>query len=245
MKKISALKIIALAAVLSCGAKAMASDFGLEALNAADVRAAKTDFRAADPKPAGDDDMIGIDVAVRVPYKTIKKAVGQLAEKNKDVTIIDENAPVMSKSGEFIKIDNIQVNVNGIMARPTLLLKPYLEGRDRLSIRIQRVQLHASMEPDQKAAPELDQNELMSQVMESLIKTVYAAIDAKLKPEHTQYTARDIIRMRYDKTAWTLRMAFSYRIMNQLMPPGLVGTMHLTGFTFSDTAISLKVETGE
>lgn len=245
MKNIT-LKLIALAAILACGTKAMASDFGLEALHASDIRVSQTDFRVPAPAPVGDDDMIGVSLAIRVPFKVVKRGFVLMSEANKDLTIVDANAPVMSKSGEFLKVGNIQMDVNGIVVRPTVTLKPYMEGRDKLAIRVQRVQLHAVMEPDVKAvAPAMDQEEIMAQVMDSLIKSIHAAIDAQLKPEHGQYAAKEMLRMNYDKATWTLHMDFSYKVMNQLIPSGLVGEMHLAAFSFDAGALNLSVQTGD
>jgi hypothetical protein len=260
MKKINTLKIITLAAVLSCGAKAQASDFDLAGLSAADVRSSQAGIEIKAPAAQVDtDDLIGIDMSVRIPFKTLKKAVGMMAASDKDLTIIDPSVQVVSKAGEFLKISNLRVDVGGIIVEPTLTLKPYMEGRDKLAIRIQRVQLHASMAPDAASSAALpignptradnsqsfNQEDMMAQVMGVMIKSVYSSIDAKLKGEHPAIKAEDILTMKYDKAAWTLHAAFSSKVLHQFLPEGLVGDIHLTGFTFSDTGITMKVQTAQ
>lgn len=240
-------KIITLAAALSCGT-AYASDFGLEGLSASGIGAQTQDFRAPAPKPsAGGGDLIGMDINIRVPFKLIKDAVVKMAASDRRLSVLDAAAPVAGKAGDFLKVGNIQVNAGGIMVAPVLTLKPYLEGRDRLAVRVQRVQIHASMQPDVRSAglPQLSQEDVMAQVMDTVIKSVYSALDAQLSARRLPLRARDVVTLRYDKAAWTLHGTVSPRIMHQFIPGGLVGDMHLTGFSFSDTGLALRIQTAE
>jgi hypothetical protein len=238
-------KIIALAAVLACGGSAAASDFGLEGLSADDIRSSMADIKAPVPQ-AGADDLIGVDMSVRIPYKALTKAVGLMAAANKNLVLIDPSAPVVSKSGDFLRITNFRVDQGGIIVEPTLTLKPYFEGRDKLAIRVQRVQFHASMQPDRSApAAQLNQEDIMAQVMDVLIKSVYASITNNLKNKHIAMTAQQVMTLKYDKAAWTLHAAVSSKILYEFLPTGLVGDIHLTGFGLTDTGITLKVATPE
>ena len=247
MKKTTTFKIIALAAALSTVGSAYASDFGLDGFSAADIRAGRTDFKApAAPKPETGDDMIGLDMNIRVPFKMLRNAVVQVSASGKRLTIIDQNAPVMSKAGDFLKISNLRVDANGIIVTPTLTLKPYIEGRDKLAIRVQRVQLHASMEPSVKVAPAaINQEDIMAQVMDVMIKGVYAALDKKLQAKQIPLKAEEVVSMKYDKAAWTLHAAVSSKIMREFIPAGLMGELHLTGFTFNETGLNLKIQTAK
>ena len=260
MKKISTLKLIALAAVLSCGGKAWAADFDLSGLNAADIRSSQADIKVPAAQMEADE-VIGVDLSIRVPFKILKKAVTMAAASEKCLTIIDPAAPVVSKSGEFLKISNITVDANGIIVQPTLTLKPFLEGRDKLAIRIQKIQVHASMAPDAASSgarttgspiradagngQAINQEQLMAQVMDVMIKSAYSALNAKLKVEHPMIKAEDILTLKYDKASWTLRATFSSKVLRELVPAGLVGDLHLTGFTFNDTGLVLKIQTDE
>jgi len=240
MKKLT-LKLIALA--LFCGS-ASASEFDLAGLSAADIRVGMADIKAPVSQAQIEDDMIGMDLNIRVPFKMIKNAVTQMAATEKRLTIMDKNAPVVFKSGEFLKISNIKIDQGGIIVIPTLTLKPYLEGRDKLAIKIQRIQLHASMEPSVKAAPAaVNEEQVMSQVMDVLIKGVYSALDEKLKAKNIPMKAQDVVKLNYDKTAWILHASVSSKIINQFVPAGMMGELHLTGFSFSDTGLALKLQT--
>lgn len=243
MKNLNLKTILAATALLLCG-RAMASDFDLASVSADDVRAVQAGLKAPVPAPSADD-MVGVDLGIRIPYKTLKKAVLMVAASDKRLTVIDQDAPVMSKSGEFLRVTNIRVNQGGIIVQPTLTLKPYLEATDKLALRIQRVQLHAAMEPDVKAMPvgPINQEEVMVQVMDVAIKGVYSAVNDFLKKKQIPMKAEEVIKMSYDKTAWTLRATLSSKIINQFVPPGLVGELHLTGFTVGDNGITLKIQT--
>lgn len=243
MKNIT-LKIIALAAILSCG-DAAASGFDLSYLNAADIKASQASIKVPAPRVEADE-LIGMDMNIRVPFKMVKSAVVNMTATEKRLTIIDKNAPVIFKSGEFLKISNIKIDQGGIIIIPTLTMKPFLEGTDKLAIRIQRIQLHASMEPSLKAAPAaINQEEIMAQVMDVMIKGIYSALNEKLKAKQIPMKAEEVVNMKYDKAAWTLHAAVSSKIMREFIPAGLVGDLHLTGFSFNDTGISLKIQTAE
>lgn len=246
MKNLKLKTIFAAAALLACG-NARAYDFALSAVNAEDMRAAQQDLRSPVPAPRpAADELIGVDMNIRVPYKTLKNAVKMVAASEKRLTIIDQNAPVVFKSGEFLKISNLHVDANGIKVVPTLTLKPFLEGPDKLAIRVQRVQLHASMEPDvmkSAALPAVNQEEIMAQVMDVMIKGVYSALNEKLKAKQLPLKAEDVVRLTYTKADWTLRARVSSRIIGEFLPAGLVGEMHLTGFAFNDAGLTLKIQT--
>lgn len=235
--------MITAAALLLCGG-AKASEFDLAGLDLADVRAIQADVKAPAPKPVADE-LIGVDMNIRVPYKTLKRATLMVAASEKRLTIINKDAPVVFKSGEFLKISNIHINANGIEVIPTLTLKPYLEAKDRLAVRVQRIQLHASMEPSVKAAPMpvINQEEIMVQVMDVMIKGVYSALNDFLKKKQIPMKAEDVVKMQYNKADWTLRATVSSKIIGQFVPPGLLGELHLTGFAFNDSGLVLNIQT--
>ena len=242
MKK-TLIAIIA-AAAFSAGS---ANAFELEGLKASDLRAPAQDFQTPAPSRASGDDFIGMDLAVRVPFKVVKKAVEQASAKDGRISILDKNAPVAMKSGDFLKLTNIQIDQGGIIVNPTLILKPYLVSTDKLAIRIQRVQLHAAMEPTVKAAPlpQLNQEDLMAQVMDVMIKTVYTAVDGVLKKKNLPLKADQIIKLSYDKAAWTLYGSISSQNLHSLIGTDLVGEMHLTGLAFNVTGLVIKVQTAD
>ncbi|OGR64208.1 MAG: hypothetical protein A2X31_13130 [Elusimicrobia bacterium GWB2_63_22] len=240
MKKLI-LNLIALALLASA---ASASDFDLSGFSASDIRTGMADLRAPAPQAQIEDDVIGVDMNIRVPFKMIKNAVVAMTVTENRLTIIDKNAPVIFKSGEFLRISNITVDQGGIVVVPTLTLKPYFVSRDKFAIRIQRVQMHASMEPSVKSVPAaVTEEQVMVQVMDVLIKGVYSALDAKLKAKNIPLKAQDVVKLNYDKAAWTLNAQVSSKIINQFVPAGIMGDLHLTGFSFSDTGLALKIQT--
>lgn len=232
------------AVLLGCGCAA-ASDFGLQGFSPDDIRVSQSEVRAPAAQVETGGDMVGLDMNVRVPFKLLKKAAVQVAAPGSGITLLDPSAPVVYKSGEFVKISNLRVNSGGIIVEPTITLKPYLEARDRVAVKVQRVQVHASMTPSRsgRAVPELSQEDLMAQVMDTMVKSVYSALDAKLKEKKLPLRAQDVVTMRYDKAAWILHVAVSSKVMYQFVPADMVGAMHLTGFSFSDTGVAMKIQT--
>lgn len=244
MKKIT-LKLITLTALLSCAGNALASEFYLSGLSVSDIKASQASIRVPAPQPETDE-LIGMDMNIRVPFKMIRKAVADMTVTEKRLTIIDKTAPVIFKAGEFLKISNIKIDQGGIIIVPTLTIKPYLEGRDKLAIRIQRIQLHASMEPSMKSAPSpITEEQVMEQVMDVLIKGVYSSLDEKLKAMKSPLKAQEVVALKYNKADWTLRAAISSKILGQFIPAGLMGELHLTGFAFNETGLTLKIQTAE
>ncbi len=240
MKKFT-LNLIALA--LMAG---NAAAFDLSGVSADEIRAVQADLRApAASRPQAEDDLIGMDINIRVPYKTIKTGVEKMAASDRRLTMIDKNAPVAFKYGEFLRVSNIKIDQGGIIVLPTLTLKPYLEGTDKLAIKIQRIQLHASMEPSVKAMPTgaISEEQVMTQVMDVMIAGVYSAVNDFLKQKQIPLKPQDVVKMSYDKTAWILRAQVSSKVMHQFIPGGLMGDLHLTGFSFSDSGLALKIQT--
>lgn len=222
-----------------------AAAFDLAGLGAADIRAAQADFRAPAPQQQAEDDLIGMDMNIRIPFAAVKKGVEQVAATERRLTIIDKNAPVAFKYGEFLRVSNIKIDQGGIIALPTLTLKPYFVATDKFAIRVQRIQLHASMEPSVKAAPmpAINEEEIMVQVMDVLIKGTYSAVNDFLKKKQIPMKAEDVIKLRYDKAAWTLHAQVSSKIMGQFIPAGFMGELHLTGLSFNEKGLNLQIRT--
>lgn len=255
MKNIT-FKILALAAALGCGGGAMAAEFDLAGLDADGVRGIPG-VKAAPVNVADEDDTIGIDAAIRVPYKTIKKGMVLMAAANKQISIIDGSAPIMVRSGEFMKILNIRVNLGGIIAEPVITLKPYLEGRDKIAIKIQKIQLHVSMQPTPGrssaqatvAAPvqgteaDFNKEQMMADVMKAMTDGITGALNSSLAAGGSQLRAADIVNFKYDKETWILHTRISTSAIKRYLPGGYLGDLHLTGLAFNDSAISIKFQT--
>ncbi|OIO03815.1 MAG: hypothetical protein AUJ51_03230 [Elusimicrobia bacterium CG1_02_56_21] len=246
MKKNIILKLIAVAAILSCGGLVQASDFGLESLSAADIRSGQSYLKASDPR-AEPDELIGVEMKVRVPFKALKKIFLMASVSDSSLSIIDPAAQVIGKSGEMLRISNINVDQGGIIMTPVVTLKPSMDGRDKLVFRVNKIKVHASMEPSLKGIPEppIDQEELIGRIMDVVVKCIYTGINEKLKAKQVPLKAEDFLTIKYDKAAWALRVTVSHRLINEFFPAGLVGDFHLTGFSFNETGINLNVQTAE
>ncbi|MCX5784399.1 MAG: hypothetical protein NTX59_01790 [Elusimicrobia bacterium] len=262
IKKTIAINIL-IAAALSLARPASASDFDLSSLSAGGLRG--TEFKAAPvPRPrapkADPDELVGIDLSIRVPFKAIKKAVVMMAASDKRLSIIDPAAPVLERSGESLKVVNIRLDLNGIIIEPVVTLKPYFEGKDKLAMLIQRVQMHASMSPSasrkSKSAavsapaaantePEFNKEDMMADIMGVLTGGIMDAFNASLIENHSPLKASDIVVFKYDKAAWTLHAVVSTAALKRYLPEGVVGDVHLTGLSLSDNAIGIKFGTEE
>jgi hypothetical protein len=89
----------------------------------------------------------------------------------------------------------------------------------------------------------ISEEQVMTQVMDVLIQGVYSAVNDFLKKKQIPMKAQDVVKMNYDKTAWVLHAQVSSKIMNQFVPGGLVGELHVTGFSFNDKGLALKIQT--
>ncbi len=254
MKKIT-FKVMALVAALGCGGSALASEFDLQGLDSDGIRG--IGMKVAPVTAPDTDDTIGIDAAIRIPYKTIKKGMIMMTMANRQISIIDGAEPIMLRSGEFMKILNIRVNLNGILVEPVITLKPYLEGRDKLAIKIQRIQLHVSMSPTpgrssaqapipapvQGAESDFNKEQMMADVMKAMTDGITGAINDELAANGSPLRAADIVNFKYDKAAWVLHTRISTSAIKRYLPGGYMGDLHLTALAFNDSAISLKFKT--
>ncbi|MCX5784141.1 MAG: hypothetical protein NTX59_00475 [Elusimicrobia bacterium] len=254
IKKITAMNIL-IAAVLCLGGPASASEFNLSSVSADNLRG--TEFKAAPvPLPrvhkAAPNELIGIGLSIRIPFKVINKAM--LTEKR--LSLINPAAPALERSGEMLKVVNIRLNINGIIIKPVITLKPYLEDKDKLAVKVQRVQLHASGSPTPGSiglpaalptpdtGPGFNTENTMADVMGIITDAIREAINESLAANHSSLSADDLIVSRYDKAAWTLHSVISTAVLKRVLPENLVGEVHLTGFRFDDSSLIVELTTG-
>jgi len=248
IKKVAAI-IILIAAALSLGKSASASEFKLPSMSEAELRG--TEFKAV-PVPhvsgAARDEFIGTDLSIRIPFKFINKVM--LLQDG--LSIIDPSAPVLERSGELIKVVNFRLDIKGIRTEPVITLKPWLEGKDRLAVKVMRVRLHAAASPtpgasgDLVSLPRPDNGEefnlenTVSDIMGIITDGIKDAISESLAAQHSSLRAADMINSEYDKAAWTLHTVVSPAVLNRLMPEGMVGEIHMNGFSFDDSALFIR-----
>ncbi len=243
--------VIILITVALCFVRpAPASEFNLTSISAADLRA--TEFKAAVPAPhvpgASRDEFIGTDLSIRIPFKFINKVM--LLQDG--LSIIDPAAPTLERSGEAIKVVNFRLNIKGIIMEPVVTLKPWLEGKDKLAVKIMGVRLHASASPtpgasgDLVSLPQPDNGEefnlesMVSDIMGIITDGIRDAISESLAANHSSLRAADMISSEYDKAAWTLHTVISPAVFNRAMPDGMVGEVHMNGFSFDDSALFIR-----
>jgi hypothetical protein len=232
---------------------AIASDFNLNSQTAGNMYEDNYKLSSDIPMPNkalqdDSDDMIGLNLSIRIPYPAIKKAFLKATEaeiQNTKITIMDKKAPVIFKSGESLKINNIRVDIGGIIAEPELTFKPYGISRDVLGIKIERAKLHVSMMPDKSMAPQLTQEEIMEKIINILMKTLMDELAKQLSTGNLPVKAEDIVTLSYDKAQWLLRGELHTEFVRNFLPPTLVGDVHFTGFSINDSAIMVNVGTGK
>ncbi|MBU2530935.1 MAG: hypothetical protein KKD35_07860 [Elusimicrobia bacterium] len=163
----------------------------------------------------------------------------------KEVGIIDPSQPILNRSGDNLVLNNIVININGILAEPELTFKPYGISKNVLGIKIERAKLHVSMMPDKSAAPQFTQEEIMEKVMDVLMKTLLDALTKSLSAGSLPLKAEDIVTLTYNKVDWILRGEMHTEFIRNYLPPTLVGDVHFTGFSTNDSAIMVTVGTGK
>ncbi|MEA3306809.1 MAG: hypothetical protein U9Q34_03390 [Elusimicrobiota bacterium] len=245
--KVAAVKIL-IGLLLFSTQYAMASDFNLNSFSAENVYGNELSKL---PMPTKDirnnrDDMIGVQLNLRVPFGAVKKAVKNMGKSENELSIIDGNSPVISKYGENLKIKNIRIDIGGIIVEPELVVKPYLEAKNLMAVKIQKIKIHASMEPSKSLNnQQFTQEELMEKAMEAAIKGIMKSINKKFAAGNTNFKAEDMLEFKYDKAAWVLRAKINPDFIKQYVPAGLIGDVALTGFSFNDSAILIGIGTGK
>ncbi|MEI7529410.1 MAG: hypothetical protein WCK76_10750 [Elusimicrobiota bacterium] len=249
IKRIIGINIL-LAAAICSGGQAPAYAFGLAGVSAADLSAGAYKA-AAVPRPSAPaaDELIGTDLDIRVPFMLINR----LMRTVDCLSIIDPAKPTLERAGKLIKVVNIRLDVNGIILEPVITLKPYLEGRDKLAVRVEHVQMHAGAVPTPGASgiataiPTPDNGTIfniedtMVEVMGIITKGIRDAINEKLQESHSDLTSGEIITSKYDKAAWTLHAVISPSVLKRYLSDRVVGEVHMTAFGFNDSALLIKI----
>ena len=234
-------------AVFAFSQIASANNFDLNSINADDLYS--FDYQnislAEASAPVQKSDTIGGQLNLRVPFVAVKKAVKTVVQNRKELSLINENLPVISKYGENLQIKNIRLDIGGIIVEPGIIFKPYSEAKNVLSIKIQRIKIRASMQPSKSLAgagvQELNQEEIMAKAMEAAIKGIIDALNEKFAAGNINLKAEDMLKFKYDKDAWTLKTRISIKFINQYAPAGLMGDVSLNSFSFDDKAIFIGI----
>ena len=251
---------ILIAAVLSLGGPASASEFNLSSVSADNLRG--IEFKAMPvPLPrvpkAALDELMEMNLSIRIPFKAINKAM--LLEDQ--LSIINLAAPVLQRYGDLLQVFNIRLKINGITMEPVITLKPYFEAKNKIAIRIQRVQLHAAGAPTPGSsgipvavpAPDtgsdFNTEEMVAGVVGLLTGSITDALNEKLIASQSPLRAADIIVFEYNKTDWTLHVGVSASAIKHYVSKTLFDSkklfkdIYMTGFSFTDSAIVIELAT--
>lgn len=197
------------------------------------------------PVRAGDDS-VGLGATVRLPYTVVSKIFAYNNSGAAVVNVIDTTKPLFYKSGDYLYMSNIRVDINGIAATPTIVMKPFYEGPDKIAIKIQRIMLHMSMSGPKtrrtKNEPELTQEELMGQVMDGVVDMLQKCVsDALGKHTPPGSDTMRVLKMTYDRDNWmvhaTIWTNFPFASLGDYM-----NDVHITGFAITDSAFMLKLD---
>jgi len=238
--------LLALAVPVLFAGAAIADDFRPGSVNVSAIKAksAKT-ARASTAKSVSPVRALStLDLSVRIPFTALNRAFVTMSDPN--VTLKDSKQPVLVPAGSVIRLSNLVVNLNGIKVLPTVELKPYFEGQNRLAVKITRVDVNLSMSPDKSmksASPFLDKNEIMAMVMEQVTDGVKKQIAATLAANKVSLQVSDIVSFSYDKETWVEHIAINPAFISPLMPK-LLSSLNLTAFAFDQNGITLSVNSG-
>ncbi|MEI7528752.1 MAG: hypothetical protein WCK76_07395 [Elusimicrobiota bacterium] len=242
MKKI----ILAVTAALIVPMSVLAGDFDLNSMKLSGLRASQPE--AVDAGMPVPQEIAGFNKSPNIPAAaldmTIKlpfKALGERLYGLTDVKIVplDASAPALYRQGGHIAFSNVSVDYNGIVVEPTVLMKIYFEGNNRLAITV------VSVEADMVFGPKsvINKDELMEMLMTKITNGMTGAMDAAFAANKVKLRAADVLRFAYDRKSWTMRAAVTPNFVAPLLP-GLISDVNLTAFTFDSTGFALSVKSG-
>ena len=227
-----------------------ASAFDLDSIQVPDIEGIESVSTMRAPVPVARpvripaEELIGLTAEATIPFAAVKRGLEQVAASDPRVTITDPLLPVAIKVGEFMRLQNIHIDIGGIKVDPVITLKPYLEARNKIAIRVQRIQLHVEMQPDRmKAASQMSQEDIMAKVMEVAITGIMKALNGRFAAGQIPAKAEDLVTLRYDKAAWTLKADVKTTFVQKYLPPALFARPDITAFGLYEKGLTLKVST--
>jgi hypothetical protein len=244
MKKI----VLSLIAASGLAAGAFAGDFNLNSLSAADLKASQQAVEMDVPVPAEMAQVTrspnmpaaALDMTIKLPFKVLGERVAELHLAK--IQPIDPSSPILFRQGDHITFSNVSVNYNGIAIEPTIEVKPFFEGANKLAIKVMKVDADVSFGPTRSAGA-LDKDGLMEMVMNDLSTGMLTAMDTAFAANKVPLRARDVLAFSYDRKSWTLHAAVTPGFVAPLLP-GLISNVTLANFTFDDSGFALSVKSG-
>jgi hypothetical protein len=251
MKNMKTLKTMIAGLLAAAVFSAPAAAFDLDSIQVPDIEGLDSVATMRAPVPTSRpvqipaEELIGLTAEAAIPFAAVKRGLEQVTAADPRVRITDPLLPVAIKVGEFMRLQNVHFDIGGINVDPVITLKPYLEARNRIAIRVQRVQLHVEMQPDRMkaAVPQMSQEDIMAQVMEVVIKGIMTALNDRFAAEKLPLKAEDLLTLRYDKAAWTLKADVKTSFVQRYLPANLFARPDITGFGLYEKGLTLKVST--
>ena len=120
---------------------------------------------------------------------------------------INAAAPILFRQGDHIAFSNVAVDYNGIEVEPTILIKPFFEGENKLAIKVMKVEAGIAFGPKAALGAQLDKDGLMEMVMTNLSNGMLEAMDKAFAKNKVAMKAKDVLNFSYDRKSWTLRAA--------------------------------------
>lgn len=246
MKKL----ILAVIAAANFSAAVYAGDFNLDSTSVSDLKTSQENLQAV-PVPV-QPELLGmnkspnmpaaaLDMTIKLSFKSLSSRLSELPGIK--MLPINSAAPILFRQGDHIAFSNVAVDYNGIEVEPTILIKPFFEGENKLAIKVMKVEAQIAFGPKAAFGAQLDKDGLMEMVMTNLSAGMLEAMDKAFAKNKVAMKAKDVLNFTYDRKSWTLRAAVTPGFVAPLLP-GLISDISLSNFSFDESGFALSVKSG-
>ena len=237
--------IFAAALTVLMTAMSFAGDFDLSTMDSSRIAASKAVAVTAGQPVEGQQPATrkpnlaaaALDMTIKLPFKTISAKIAEMQMAK--IKAIDPKAPILFRQGDHIAFSNVAVGYNGFEVEPTILLKPYFEGNNKLAIKVMKIEADIAFGP----RAELDKDGLMEMVMTKITTGMLESMDAAFVTNKVALKAKDVLTFSYDRKSWTIHATVAPTFIAPLLP-GLISNVSLTAFGFDNEGFALSVKTG-
>ncbi|GAB4028873.1 MAG: hypothetical protein Fur0012_02300 [Elusimicrobiota bacterium] len=184
--------------------------------------------RAPNLKPA-------LDISLKLPFSEINK---RLAEINPSLLKATSSLPILSRKGDFLAFENVSVNYGGVEVEPSIFLKPYFISRNKLALKIQKIEADIAFGPS-RSFNQIDKNALVEKAVSGIMESVLKSMDEALAKNKVGLKAKDLLSWSYDRTSWTVYFDINPSFISPLLP-GIVSSLNLNSFGFDESGFYLK-----
>ncbi|MDP2866168.1 MAG: hypothetical protein Q8O90_07990, partial [Elusimicrobiota bacterium] len=246
MKKL----ILAVIAAAGFNTAVSAGDFNLNSTSVSDLKTSQENLQAV-PVPV-QSELLGmnkspnmpaaaLDMTIKLPFKSLSSRLSELPGIK--MKPLNAAAPILFRQGDHIAFSNVTVDYNGIEVEPTILIKPFFEGENKLAIKVMKVEAEIAFGPKAAFGAQLDKDGLMEMVMNNLTAGMLEAMDKAFAKNKVAMKAKDVLNFTYDRKSWTLRAAVTPGFVAPLLP-GLIDNVSLSNFSFDESGFALSVRSG-